>query len=525
MTTAAQAQLMIDHGKANAVILPGAGTRDGVSGGGVVSGGDMRSVANPSWWGGNTLASTQTYWNHFQPWYVVWDVAGHQAGLNVRVAIRDKEFWVLFDTGVWQRLSYVRGPVGDPFARDTVTSGGDATGRRESDGTWSIKITPGGSIYHGYQGGVSTGTPQTVRAVHTRCLARKIIETAGGPDQRDLARYAVQMGLDKYPNSSGSLSQVGATYWPGASYSRFIEVGNDWTPIYNTSLASARAIDNAAPYNFRQTISDVDFLANPPPVAGWLPEAGGETTPPVIPPVVVPPPTGIPLVARWFDRDDGSGAYSWIQSVTAGGGGTTADATQDDDMLTIKQSEATAARRRVYFDCLDATDGYTPETGLTFSSGELKISKAGAAEANHAGTVAEVGGGTYYYEFTAAEVNTLGVMQFRVVKSGVRGFRVRVQVTGVDVHDAVAGGMTNLAVSTGDLLQTSAYVNPLTQANGVETGWTLQGALRYLLAAHAKRSGVGSTTEVYRAITDSKARITLTVDGSGNVTNVVADLT
>jgi len=526
MTTAAEAALMISHGKANTVILPGAGPRDGVSGGGVVSGGDMRSVANPSWWDGNNLAATQTFWNHFQPWYVVWDVLGHQADLNVRCAIRDKEFWVLFDTGPWVRLSYVRGPVGDPFARDTVTFGGDATGRRESDGTWSIKITPGGSIYHGYEGGVTTGSPQTVRAVHTRCLARKIIETAGGPDQRDLARYAVQMGLDKYPNSSGSLAQVGSAYWPGASYSRFIEVGNDWTPIFNTSLASARAIDNNGPYNFRQTISDVDFLANPPPVEGWLPTA---TLPPVLPPgppPVIPPATVFPLTARWFDRDNGSGAYSWIQSVSAGDGGTTSSVpTEDSTMQTIKQSDATAARRRIFFDCLDATDGFTPETGLTFSAGELKLSKAGAAEANHVGTVTEVGGGTYYYEPTTGEVDTLGVLQFRVVKSGVRGFRVRVQITGIDVHDGAAAGMTNLPVSTGSLLTTAGYIDPLTASNGIETGLTLRGALRYLIAAQSKRTGVGSSTEVYRDFNDTKARITLTVDSGGNVTSVVTDLT
>jgi hypothetical protein len=155
----------------------------------------------------------------------------------------------------------------------------------------------------------------------------------------------------------------------------------------------------------------------------------------------------------------------------------------------------------------------------------LKLSKAGAAEANHTGSVTEIGGGTYMYEATATEVNTLGVLQFRVVKTGVRGYRSRIQITGIDVHDGAAAGLTNLSVSTGSLLTTAGYVNPLTAADGIETGYTLQGALRYLLAAHAKRSGVGGTTEVYRSITDSKARITLTVDASGNVTNVVTDLT
>jgi hypothetical protein len=745
MTTAAQVQEMISHMGVNTVNLPGAPDIDPLKGGYVVRGGDLRSVSTPVWWPGNNLASTQTYWPHFQPWYVVWDIQGHLPNLNVRCALRDKEFWVLYDTG-WVRLSYVRGPTGDPTPRVYTGFGGNATGRRESDGTWSVKIDPNGSIYHGYQGGVGVPNPAGVRAIHVRMLARKILENPSGADQRNQARYCVQMGGDLYPNASGNYDDVfrpdqNNRYWPPVASGRFIEIGNDWQPVYCTTLASAWVVETSVP-RINQTITDAALRANPPPVANWLPDETSQ--PPVIvptptiqyiepigdsltegndgvpgsyktwrgafqtlmsnagitfdmigpnfrqpdsggtdgdcaawggasisaaegagnnitdrlplifaaqyqptiitvflgwnnrastsaasyetlyntirstrpdakivlctltpslgnneagsnsadayyadintkvralatanpstttvaecaqvafgpgdwfdylhytqagatkvaqviytaivakgwfstttsPPVVTPPPAGLPLVARWFDRDNGAGAYSWISNGVIGG--TTASVTQDDDMQTIKVSEATAARRRIYFDCLDATDGYTPETGLTFSSGELKLSKAGAAEANHSGTVTEIGGGTYMYEATAAECNTLGILQFRVVKSGVRGFRVRVQITGIDVHDAASAGMTNLSVATSALLTTAGYTDPLTKANGVETGWTMQGALRYLLAAHAKRSGVGSSTEVYRAITDSKARITLTVDGSGNVTNVVADLT
>ena len=744
MTTSAQAQVMVSHMGTNTVILPGAPNIDSLKGGSVIMGGDMRSVATPSWWSGNNQAATQTYWSWLLPWNIIWDVQGHVDGLNVRAAIRDQEMWVLFDTGPWVRLDYSQAPAGDSFER-SYTGGpfGSATTRYESDGSVSTKISPTGGIYHGYGNIIAIGAPGTVVAIHTRCLARKITENPALPDQRDSARYAVQMGSDSLPNATGNQQAASATYWPGAMSSRFVELSNEWEPIYSTTLISARSVDNSVARNSRQTITDAAFLLNPPPVDGWLPNT--TTQPPVIvptptvqyieaigdsltqgnesvtpgyrtwrgqfqtllsaaavpfdmigprsdtpvnggsdpdhaawggasidstgnasnniydrlgtifaaqyqptivilyigindrtstsasryetlynqirtlrpnakvclctiapqqgeteaqtnvslayyadintkardlaaansttttyadlakaplvagdyydiwhynptggakiaqvifdallakswigtttePPVVTPPP-GLPLIPKWFDRDDGAGAYAWVGVVSAGDGGTTGSVTQDDDMQTIKQSEVTAARRRIYFDCLDATDGYTPETGLTFAAGELKLSKAGAAEANHAGSVTEIGGGTYMYEATATEVNTLGVLQFRVVKTGVRGYRSRIQITGIDVHDGAAAGLTNLSVSTGSLLTTAGYVNPLTAADGIETGYTLQGALRYLLAAHAKRSGVGGTTEVYRSITDSKARITLTVDASGNVTNVVTDLT
>lgn len=90
-------------------------------------------------------------------------------------------------------------------------------------------------------------------------------------------------------------------------------------------------------------------------------------------------------------------------------------------MLLVK-SESTAAQRRIPLYLVDATDGYTAETGLTFSAGELKLSKNGASEANHAGSVTELAGGLYYYEATSGELDTVGFLTLRVAKSGVRAF-------------------------------------------------------------------------------------------------------
>ena len=67
----------------------------------------------------------------------------------------------------------------------------------------------------------------------------------------------------------------------------------------------------------------------------------------------------------------------------------------------------------------------------------------------------------------------------------------------------------------------------LDQAAGVETGLTVRGALRLALAALAgKLSGAGTTTEIFRnSVADSKARITATVDASGNRTAITTDVT
>lgn len=195
-------------------------------------------------------------------------------------------------------------------------------------------------------------------------------------------------------------------------------------------------------------------------------------------------------------------------------------------------SEQTAARRRIplfLFDD-DSADAYAPKTGLTFSAGELKISKNGVAEVNAAGTVTEIAGGGYYYEATAAELDTLGFLTIRPVKTDVYGAPVTVQIISVNLYDATSAGLSRLDTSISSRLSGALYENTdafLDKANGVETGVTVRGALRLMLAVLAgKVSGAGTGTETFRnAVADSKPRVTAVVDTSGNRTTITTDQT
>jgi hypothetical protein len=126
-------------------------------------------------------------------------------------------------------------------------------------------------------------------------------------------------------------------------------------------------------------------------------------------------------------------------------------------MMLLELSEATAARRRIPFVCVDATDGVTPETGVTFASNDLLISKNGAAEAPFGGTASEMGGGLYYYEFTQAELNTAGFITLRVNKSGVAVARFFAQVINQDLYgnltanSAMIGGSSAAAAAARDV--------------------------------------------------------------------------
>lgn len=113
-------------------------------------------------------------------------------------------------------------------------------------------------------------------------------------------------------------------------------------------------------------------------------------------------------------------------------------------MQHIKVSEGTAARRRILVYLVDDADGKTAETGVTISAGDVKISKNGAAEGNHGGSLTELAGGRYYYEFSSGEVDTVGFLSFALVKTGIRAFVTYVQVVSFDPYDAVRAGLTAL---------------------------------------------------------------------------------
>src|SRR5687768_1033516 len=111
-------------------------------------------------------------------------------------------------------------------------------------------------------------------------------------------------------------------------------------------------------------------------------------------------------------------------------------------MQQVLLSEATAARRRIPLYLVDDTDGKTPETGVTFSAGEIKVSKNGGADGNHGGTVSEIALGRYYYEATAAEFDTLGFLSLSFTKTGIRTFQAAVQVVAFTPYDAAALGLS-----------------------------------------------------------------------------------
>lgn len=124
-------------------------------------------------------------------------------------------------------------------------------------------------------------------------------------------------------------------------------------------------------------------------------------------------------------------------------------------MYQIKQSESTAARRRIPVLLVDATDGYTPKTGQTAPT--VTISKNGATTATGTGTWTEIGNGQYYYEFALGEVDTLGWIAVNVQKAACRQYNAIVQVMAYDYAAVTNLGLTNLDAQVSTRLASSSY--------------------------------------------------------------------
>jgi len=194
-----------------------------------------------------------------------------------------------------------------------------------------------------------------------------------------------------------------------------------------------------------------------------------------------------------------------------------------------QQSETTAAYRWVEFRCFDddSADAYAPKTGLTFSSGELKWAKAGAAvaDATAFASVVEAGNGRYWYPASAAELDTLGKAILIVVKTDVFAEDTTITVVPWDPYSATSMGLTNLDATVSSCSPANMTTALLDLADGIETGMTPRQALRLLCAiVGGQTEGADTNSEKFlAAVAAHKIRATVTLVGSDR-SSVAVDL-
>jgi hypothetical protein len=137
-------------------------------------------------------------------------------------------------------------------------------------------------------------------------------------------------------------------------------------------------------------------------------------------------------------------------------------------MQQILVNEATNGDKRIFFYLVDATDGITPETLIVPSASELQYSQNGGSFTNFAGTWTEVGAGVYYYTPTAGEVNQMGILVFKLVKTGIRTYVERVQIVANDPYGTHSVSLQGGAIASGTFAPGAITATSLAADAGAE---------------------------------------------------------
>lgn len=150
-------------------------------------------------------------------------------------------------------------------------------------------------------------------------------------------------------------------------------------------------------------------------------------------------------------------------------------------MFQIKQSEATAARRRIPVLFVSSTDGFTPVTP-TSPAAYISVNGATWVATTNAVAVATLAAGqslagVYYLELTAAEVGALGWITVNIQATNARQYNAQIQVMAYDPYDVVRIGLTsipNVAQGTTGALPTGNATGQVTVVtNNDKTGYAL----------------------------------------------------
>ena len=189
-------------------------------------------------------------------------------------------------------------------------------------------------------------------------------------------------------------------------------------------------------------------------------------------------------------------------------------------MYQIKQSEATAARRRIPVLLVDATDGYTPKTGQRGPT--VTISKNGATAATGTGTWTEISNGQYYYEFASGEVDTLGWIAVNVQKTACRQYNAVVQVMAYDYAAGTNLGLSNLDATITSRPAATAIADAVLVRNiatgGDGDGSTTERTVRSALRAMRNKVAVASGVMTVYKEDDTATGWTATLSNTANVT-------
>lgn len=161
---------------------------------------------------------------------------------------------------------------------------------------------------------------------------------------------------------------------------------------------------------------------------------------------------------------------------------------------------------------VDATDGATLETAITWSTGEAALIKNGASSIVNIGTntwSAHLGGGMYNVTLTVTDTDTLGLLSIVGYDSAARPVRRDFMVVPANVYDAFVAGSDLLDINVNKFSENSAA--------GLLTGTTMLRADGVGIA--------GSTSAATKLAASAAGIVSGTVQTGSSTTNIKTDLT
>lgn len=195
-------------------------------------------------------------------------------------------------------------------------------------------------------------------------------------------------------------------------------------------------------------------------------------------------------------------------------------------MFQFAQNEATANRRRIFFYAVDATDGYTAVTA-SITSGAVLIVKNGVTPGTSpvSPTFTHISNGLWYYEMTAAHLDTQGVLTVTITGTNIRTVQLIGYVYAGDPMAAIPTFPTNfssLSINASGQVTVGGYGTGLAPLQPTVAGRTLDVTTTGEAGIDWGNIGSPTTTVNFTGTTISTSQSVASVSGSVNsVTNAV----
>ncbi|RUT00376.1 hypothetical protein DSM106972_075040 [Dulcicalothrix desertica PCC 7102] len=180
-------------------------------------------------------------------WGQLYEAEQGNPATNTRVQIRNiKAYYLSKQDNQWRLLQSSKGVEGAAYREDFA---GDANKpadvRSESDGTISAKAGGGHNYHFWTTGGRASINPNDIGGIFTTIEARLILDDPNKLDDRETARYLLNVGGDYWLDLSAGWDNFKTN--GGIATGRFKYVTTDWQAFNMTTLPAAQIRTNEPP--------------------------------------------------------------------------------------------------------------------------------------------------------------------------------------------------------------------------------------------------------------------------------------